>query len=85
MLAEIVFDTDSLKINCVEGPDRTASYRAEDFIPDIVAFIRDHVCAPWYDRLLFGAKKEEIAMPSELVIDTSGKIVFICRSTRGDN
>ena len=85
MLAEKVFDTGSLKINCVEGPDRAASYRVEDFIPDIVTFIRDHVGAPWYDRILFGAKKEEIAMPSALVIDTSGKIVFICRSTRGDD
>jgi peroxiredoxin len=41
--------------------------------------------APWYDRILFGAKKHGIAMPSALVIDTSGKIVFVYRSTRVDN
>jgi peroxiredoxin len=47
--------------------------------------IRDQRGAPWYDQILFGAKKQEIAMPSALVIDTSGKIVFVYRSTRVDD
>lgn len=47
--------------------------------------IRDQRGAPWYDQILFGAKKQEIAMPSALVIDTAGKIVFVYRSTRVDD
>lgn len=47
--------------------------------------VKDQRGAPWYDRLLFGAKKQDIAMPSALVIDTSGKIVFVYRSTRVDD
>ena len=47
--------------------------------------VRDQRGAPWYDRILFGAKKQDISMPSALVIDTSGKIVFIYRSTRVDD
>jgi peroxiredoxin len=47
--------------------------------------VRDQRGAPWYDRILFGAKKQDIAMPSALVLDTSGKIVFVYRSTRVDD
>jgi hypothetical protein len=47
--------------------------------------VRDQRGDPWYDRILFGAKKQDISMPSALVIDTSGKIVFIFRSTRVDD
>ncbi len=47
--------------------------------------VRDQRGAPWYDRILFGAKQQDISMPSVLVIDTSGKIVFIYRSTRVDD
>jgi peroxiredoxin len=47
--------------------------------------VKDQRGAPWYDRLLFGAKKQDIAMPSALVINTSGKIVFVYRSTRVDD
>jgi peroxiredoxin len=46
---------------------------------------RDQRGAPWYDRLLFGAKQQDIAMPTALVINTAGKIVFIYRSTRVDD
>lgn len=46
---------------------------------------RDQRGAPWYDRILFGAKRQDIAMPSALVINASGKIVFIYRSTRVDD
>jgi peroxiredoxin len=46
---------------------------------------RDQRGAPWYDRILFGAKQQDIAMPSALVIDPSGKIVFVYRSTRVDD
>ena len=41
--------------------------------------------APWYDRLIFGAPKRPIAMPSTLVIDKDGKIIFVSRSTRVDD
>ena len=47
--------------------------------------VRDQRGAPWYDRILFGAKQQDISMPSALVIDPSGNIVFIYRSTRVDD
>jgi len=47
--------------------------------------ILDHRGAPWYDRILFGAAKQDISMPSALVIDGSGRIVFAYRSTRVDD
>jgi peroxiredoxin len=47
--------------------------------------VRDQRGAPWYDRILFGAKRQDIAMPSALVINASGKIVFVYRSTRVDD
>jgi peroxiredoxin len=47
--------------------------------------VRDQRGAPWYDRILFGAKHQDIAMPSAMVINASGKIVFIYRSTRVDD
>jgi peroxiredoxin len=47
--------------------------------------ICDQRGAPWYDRILFGAQKQDIAMPSALVINPSGKIVFVYRSTRVDD
>jgi peroxiredoxin len=46
---------------------------------------RDQRGAPWYDRILFGAKQQDIAMPSALVINSSGMIVFAYRSTRVDD
>ena len=47
--------------------------------------VRDQRGAPWYDRILFGAAKQDIAMPAALVIDSTGKIVFAYRSTRLDD
>ena len=46
--------------------------------------VRDRRGAPWYDRLLYGATRQDIAMPVALVIDKSGKIIFAYRSTRLD-
>ena len=46
---------------------------------------RDQRGAPWYDRILFSAKQQDIAMPSALVLNASGKIVFVYRSTRVDD
>lgn len=45
---------------------------------------RDTRGAPWYDRLLYGAAQQDISMPAWLVIDRSGKILFVYRSTRLD-
>lgn len=47
--------------------------------------VRDQRGAPWYDRILFGAKQQDISMPSALVVNASGKIVFVYRSTRVDD
>jgi len=47
--------------------------------------VRDQRGAPWYDRILFGAARKDISMPSALVIDGSGKIIFAYRSTRVDD
>jgi len=47
--------------------------------------VRDQRGAPWYDRILFGAKQRDIAMPSALVINASGEIVFIYRSKSVDD
>jgi peroxiredoxin len=41
--------------------------------------------APWYDRLLFGAPERPIAMPSTLIINKEGRIIFVSRSTRVDD
>jgi peroxiredoxin len=47
--------------------------------------VRDQRGAPWYDRILFGAAQQDIAMPAALVIDGAGRIVFAYRSTRVDD
>ena len=47
--------------------------------------VRDQRGAPWYDRILYGAERQDISMPAALVIDRSGKIIFAYRSTRLDN
>jgi peroxiredoxin len=47
--------------------------------------VRDQRGAPWYDRILFGAKQQDISMPSALVVNASGKIVFVYRSTKVDD
>lgn len=46
---------------------------------------KDTKGAPWYDRLIFGAKKQDIAMPTSFVIDTSGTVVYSYRSTTIDD
>jgi peroxiredoxin len=40
--------------------------------------------APWYDRLLIRAPAGEIAMPTALVVDTAGRIVYAFRARRVD-
>jgi peroxiredoxin len=45
---------------------------------------RDRHGAPWYDRLLFRAPRGEIAMPTALVVDHSGRIVYAFRARRVD-
>lgn len=41
--------------------------------------------APWYDRIIFGAPKQPIAMPTTLIINKEGRIIFIARSTQVDD
>jgi hypothetical protein len=45
---------------------------------------RDRRGAPWYDRLLLHAPKGDIAMPTSLVVDASGRIVYAFRASRVD-
>ncbi|HEY7125766.1 MAG TPA: redoxin domain-containing protein [Ktedonobacterales bacterium] len=40
--------------------------------------------APWYDRMIFGAPRQPIAMPATLVINQEGRVIFASRSTRVD-
>jgi len=46
---------------------------------------RDTKGAPWYDRLIFGAKKQDIAMPTGFVINASGTVVYSYRATTVDD
>ena len=46
--------------------------------------VRDTRGAAWYDRLIFGAVKQDIAAPGVLVVDDTGRIVFSYRSPRVD-
>ncbi|MEX0601072.1 MAG: redoxin domain-containing protein [Acidimicrobiia bacterium] len=46
--------------------------------------VRDERGAPWYDRLIFGAKNQAISMPAAIVVDERGSIVYARRSTRVD-
>jgi peroxiredoxin len=54
-----------------------------DFLLDEIG-VRDERGAPWYDRLIFGAKKQAISMPAAVVVDEGGSIVYAHRSTRVD-
>jgi peroxiredoxin len=45
---------------------------------------RDRRGAPWYDRLVLRAPRGEIAMPTALVVDPSGRIVYAFRARRVD-
>ena len=46
---------------------------------------RDTKGAPWYDRLIFGAEKQDIAMPTAFVIDADGNVVYSYRATTVDD
>ena len=46
---------------------------------------RDTKGAPWYDRLIFGAKEQDIAMPTAFVIDADGTVVYSYRATTVDD
>jgi peroxiredoxin len=39
---------------------------------------------PWYDRLLFGAKKRDISLPVALIVDADGVVRYARRSRRID-
>jgi peroxiredoxin len=39
---------------------------------------------PWYDRLFFGARRQDIALPATLLVDESGVVRFARRSRRID-
>jgi peroxiredoxin len=39
---------------------------------------------PWYDRLLLGARRQDIAYPTSLVVGKDGRIRWIRRSARVD-
>ena len=41
--------------------------------------------APWYDRIIFGAPKQPIGMPTTLIINKEGRIIFIARSMQVDD
>lgn len=47
--------------------------------------VRDDKGAPWYDRLIFGAKQQDIAMPSAVVVDSTGSVIYSYRATRVDD
>jgi peroxiredoxin len=47
--------------------------------------VLDKKGAPWYDRIILGAPERPIAMPTTLVINKDGRIIFISRSTRIDD
>jgi peroxiredoxin len=46
--------------------------------------VLDKKGAPWYDRIILGAPKRPIAMPTTLIINKDGKIIFVYRSSRVD-
>ena len=45
---------------------------------------RDRRGAPWYDQLRFRAPKGDIAMPTSLVLDASGRVAYAFRANRVD-
>lgn len=46
---------------------------------------RDTKGAPWYARLIFGAKQQDIAMPTGFVIDATGIVVYAYRAVTVDD
>jgi len=75
---------DAAPIQQYVGDKITILCNVTDSLLDAVG-ARDQRGAPWYDRLLFGVKQQDIAMPTALVINAAGKIVFIYRSARVDD
>lgn len=80
----------------VDSPEQAAAMQAHvgdhitilcdmpaSLLDDIGA--RDTRGAPWYDRLLFGAAKRDIAMPTSLVVDKDGRILTAHRASRVDD
>lgn len=39
---------------------------------------------PWYDRLLLGARRQDIALPTSLLVGKDGKLLFVERARRID-
>lgn len=56
---------------------------SESFLDQVGA--RDTRGAPWYDRLLIGAARRSIAMPTALVVDRAGRVVFAYRARSVDD
>ncbi len=46
--------------------------------------VRHRDGVPWYDRLLFGARRQDISLPATLVVDQSGIVRFARRARRID-
>jgi|GEM_PF-1477330 len=55
----------------------------ESFLDEVG--VRDSRGAPWYDRALFGAAERAIAMPTALVVERSGRVVFAYRAKSVDD
>lgn len=80
----------------VDGPEEAKPIQehvgdAVTILCDIpVAFLdeiglHDQRGAPWYDRLLFGAKKQPISMPAVILLDMDGRVISADRSSRIDD
>jgi peroxiredoxin len=85
----------SVYAGSVDGPEE--SQVVQDHVGDTITIlcgvpdslldelgVKDERGAPWYDRLIFGAKKQAISMPAAIVVDVEGSIVYARRSTRVD-
>jgi peroxiredoxin len=46
---------------------------------------RDTRGAPWYDRVLFGAAKQDVAMPTTILVDTDGRVAASHRADTVDD
>lgn len=85
----------SIYAGSVDGPDE--SQPVQDRVGETITIlcgvstglleeigIRDQRGAPWYDRLIFGAKQQDISMPASIVINETGTVTYAYRSTRVD-
>jgi peroxiredoxin len=86
----------SIYAGSVDGPEQ--SQPVQDRVGDKITIlcgvpeelleqigIRDPRGAPWYDRLIFGAKEQAISMPASIVVDETGTVTYAYRSTRVDD